>query len=103
MLATRFIAGSEKEAPASLYYAEGSAFQRSAHAAAADDAAAGASDAYDGRGFDAKEEPCSPANNAVTARHTAVTGEVRRSACQQLKQRRRLALVAWLACLQHAP
>ena len=64
MLATRFIAGSETEAPASLYYAEGSAFQRSAHAAAADDSAAGAADAYDGRGFDAKEEPCSPPNNA---------------------------------------
>ncbi|KAK9839468.1 hypothetical protein WJX81_003920 [Elliptochloris bilobata] len=75
MLATRFIAGSEDEAPASLYYAEGSAFQRSPHAAASDGTAAGASDAYDGRGFDARQEPCSPTVNAATARHTSITGE----------------------------
>ena len=102
MLATRSIAGSDKEAPASLYYAEGSAFHRSAHEAAADDAAAGATDAYDGRGFDAKEEPCSPTNNAATARHTAVTGEVRLPACQGLEYHVRLPLPARPACLQHA-
>ena len=77
MLATRFVAGAKDEAPASMYYAEGSAFQRSAPAHAAEGTAAAGAEAYDGQGFDGKQEPCSPTKNAASARHTSVTGEAR--------------------------
>ena len=77
MLATRFVAGAKDEAPASMYYAEGSAFQRSAPASAPEGTAAAGAEAYDGQGFDGKQEPCSPTKNAASARHTSVTGEAR--------------------------
>ena len=82
MLATRFIAGPEDEAPASLYYAEGCAFQRTPAAPAPTPEGAARGAAYDGQGFDGKQEPCSPTVNAATARHTSVTGEV--CACQDV-------------------
>ena len=62
MIATRYVSH-ESESAASLYYAEGSAFQREGH----------------GSGERAQSATTGAASNAASARDTAVTGQHRQS------------------------
>ncbi len=79
LIATRYVSHEDEE-PASLYYAEGSAFQRCPGAGQDPPTTPTVAGACKGPGKGAGEAgcvPCSPTANAASARNTAVAGEVR--------------------------
>lgn len=71
LIATRYVSHEDEE-PASLYYAEGSAFQRCPGAGQEPPTTPVATGPSKGPGM-----PSSPTANAASARNTAVAGEVR--------------------------
>ncbi|CAL8463359.1 g2893 [Coccomyxa elongata] len=77
LIATRYVSHEDEE-PASLYYAEGSAFQRCPGAGQDPPTTPPVAGACKGPGKGAGEAgcaPCSPTANAASARNTAVAGE----------------------------
>ncbi len=75
LIATRYVSHEDEE-PASLYYAEGSAFQRCPGPSQEAPATPVAPGPLKGPG-EPGCVPCSPTANAASARNTAVAGEVR--------------------------
>lgn len=75
LIATRYVSHEDEE-PASLYYAEGSAFQRCLEACP-DLPSTPVPAACKAGAPKGPSVPCSPTANAASARNTAVAGEVR--------------------------